>query len=212
MQQTATIAVIGGAGKAGKYLLQHLIQQGFHCKALLRHPQPHHFENPAIEVIQGDAREYRSVEALANGCAAVVSCLGQAAGEAPIFSSATKNVIDASRQHNINRYIVASGLSVNTPADKKGVKALFATDWMYKNYPATTHDKQVEYEMLANTDLDWTLLRLPLIIQTDDKPGIAVNLEDCPGDGISATSLAHFISGQIFSNVYTRQAPFIANK
>lgn len=212
MQQTTTIAVIGGAGKAGKYLLQHLIQQGFNCKALLRRPQPHHLENPTIEIIQGDARDCKAVEALVKGCSAVASCLGQAAGEAPVFSSATKNVINAIHRYNIKRYIVVSGLSVNTPADKKGVKALFATNWMYRNYPATTHDKQAEYEMLANTDLEWTLLRLPLIIQTDEDPGITASVEDCPGDGISTTSLAHFIGDQIFSEVYVRQAPFVANK
>ena len=43
--------------------------------------------------------------------------------------------------YGIGRYIVTTGLSVNTPSDHKNEKVKMATDWMYQNYPETTTDK-----------------------------------------------------------------------
>lgn len=42
-----------------------------------------------------------------------------------------------------------------------------ATDWMYQNYPETTKDKQTEYNPLSESNLDWTLVRLPLVDRTN---------------------------------------------
>ena len=110
-----------------------------------------------------------------------------------------------------SRYIVITGLNVDTPFDQKSPKTRFATDWMKTNYPLTTADKQLEYNLLSESNLDWTLVRLPMIEQTDDKGEIVVSLEDCPGKKISATDLAFFLIGQLSDKTYLRQAPFIAN-
>lgn len=42
----------------------------------------------------------------------------------------------------IKRYILTTGLNVDTAMDKKSVKTAFATEWMKKNYPQTTADKR----------------------------------------------------------------------
>jgi hypothetical protein len=65
--------------------------------------------------------------------------------------------------------------------------------------------------MLAGSNIDWTLVRLPLIKQTDARGKVSVNLEDCLGEYISATDLAHFLIEQLSDNTYSRKAPFIAN-
>jgi len=206
------IAFIGSTGKCGKFVLTHLLQQGFACRLLLRNPLKAEHLNRHVDVVQGDARDYNTVQHLLQGCNLVISTLGQPVGEAaPVFSAATRNVLQAMQYHNIRRYIVVTGLSVNTPGDNKGPAATYATEWMYQHYPRTTADKQTEYEALAKSDIDWTLVRLPLIEQTDQAPQNLVSLTDCPGNAISATSLAHFITSQLFSGAFTRQAPFIAN-
>ena len=72
------------------------------------------------------------------------------------------------QEHNVRRYVVITGvLNVDTPEDKKssGVKA--ATDWMYAHYPESTADKQKEYDLLRASSVDWTMIRLPLIEETD---------------------------------------------
>ncbi len=207
------VAVIGGTGKSGKYLVEQLLSQCIHFKILIRNPEKFEINNPLIEIVKGDAGDYESVRFLVEGCQAVISTLGlgQPASETSIFTKATKNVIRAMNECNIKRYISTTGLNVDTPFDKKSLQTKFATDWMKTNYPETTIDKQTEYTLLSESNVNWTLVRLPLIEQTDVESEIKVSLEDCPGNKISATSLANFLIGQLSDNAFVNKSPFIVN-
>ena len=39
MEQKIKIAVLGGGGRTGKYLVTQLLSQGYHLKLLLRNPE-----------------------------------------------------------------------------------------------------------------------------------------------------------------------------
>lgn len=212
MEASIQLAVIGGTGKSGQYLVQHLIASGIPFRLLVRNPEkvtPH----PLITIIQGDVQHPDSIRELLRGCAAVISTLGmgQPASPTNVFSTATANILRIMPETGTRRYIVTTGLNVDTPQDRKTPQTQFATDRMRQNYPQSTADKQLEFQLLTESSVDWTLVRLPMIILTDELQPIAISLEDCPGDRISATSLAHFLVGQLSDETYSGQAPFIAN-
>jgi len=213
MNQNIKIAVIGGTGKSGKYLVKQLLEQGFQIKILLRNPDNFSIKNTLVETIIGDVTDYDSVFSLLKDCQAVISTLGMGipASDPTIFCQSSRNVIQAMNALNITRYIVTTGLNVDSPLDKKNIKVIFATDWMKKNFPISTENKQSEYELLNQSNILWTLVRLPLIEQTDERFELNVNLEDCPGDKISATDLAHFLILQLFDSTFARKTPFISN-
>jgi putative NADH-flavin reductase len=211
MDNKLKIAVIGGTGKSGKYLVSELIKEGFHFKILIRNPENFQIKNSLAEIVEGDARNYEAISKLIAGCRAIISTLGQPRGESSIFSAATNNILMAMNEHHCKRYIVTTGLSVDTPLDKKNEQTKFATEWMKKNYPETTADKQTEYNTLVESNINWTLIRLPLIELSDIKRKVNISLEDCPGDTISAATLAHFLIQQLADESYSKKAPFIAN-
>ncbi len=212
MKKYNKIAVIGGAGKSGRYLVNELLNQGFNIRLLLRHPEKLQLQNPLIEPVKGDARDYKAIKDLLDGCDAVLSTLGQPKGEPSIFSAATNNVLRAMGELNINRYILTTGLNVDTPTDKKGPKTKFATDWMKTNYPETTFDKQTEYEVLTGSTINWTLIRLPLIELSEKQGKVLCSLEDCLGEKIRAADLARFLIEQLSDTSFNRRAPFISNE
>lgn len=205
------IAVLGGTGKAGQYLVKILLSRGFSSRLLLRTPGKFPITNPLIKSIQGDARDYAAVERLLTGCDVVVSMLGQPKGEPSIFSQATRNVIRGMERFGIRRYILITGLNVDVPGDSKNKKIREATNWMKAHYPETTADKQLEFELLASSDIDWTMIRLPWIDQTESRFPLHASVNDCPGEKVSATDLAWFVVEQLSSDEYVRKAPFIAN-
>lgn len=211
MKTYSKIAFIGGTGKSGKFVLRHLLDLGFQLRLLLRNPENFFSESPLIEIVKGDARHYDAVETLLSGCGAVISTLGQPQGEPPIFSQASQNVLKAMQQHGIDRYILTTGLQVDTPLDQKTAYTQGATDWMKANYPNTTADKQLEYDILAKSPFNWTLVRLPMIIQTEEKIAVQTSLQDCPGTSVSATDLAYFLGDCLVAGSFSRQAPFLAN-
>jgi len=206
----STIAVIGGTGKSGKYLVSQLLHRGFSIKLLLRHPEKFQTTNSSLQIVKGDARDYSSILLLTEGCDAVISTLGQTQGEPPIFSEASANIIRAMEVCKIKRYIVVTGLSIDIPGDKKGEYARQASDYMKQLFPAIIADKQKEYAVLLASAVDWTLVRVPLIEQTDYTGNLSIHLEDCPGEKISATDLAGFLIGQLRDTMYIKKAPFVA--
>jgi putative NADH-flavin reductase len=213
MKSTEKIAVIGGTGKSGKYIVKALIAKGYNLNLLVRNPE--RFTNPhaLINVTIGDVTDYPVLQSLLHGCDAIISTLGMGIppGSPTIFSEATKNILRAMNEIGVSRYIVTTGLNVDTHLDKKGPVTKLATEWMYANYPKSTKDRQLEYELLSASDILWTLVRLPLIDQTDVQEEISVSLEDCPGEKISAKSLAYFLIEQIDGVGFLKKAPFIAN-
>lgn len=213
MNSKIKIAVIGGTGKSGKFLVKKLLEQGFQLKILIRNPDNFKIKDSLVEVVKGDVANYSNVNVLIKDCQAVISTLGLGipASEPTIFSKATTNVIQAMIEQNVLRYIVTTGLNVDTPLDNKSPKTLYATDWMKQKFPISTANKQSEFDILSNSNVDWTLVRLPLIEQTDETGEIMVSLEDCLGDKISATDLANFLIEQLFADKFVRKSPFIAN-
>ena len=222
MSPNTLIAVIGGAGKSGQFLVRELIQQNIPFRLLLRSPaaanNPSAANNllantiPANQIIKGDVRDPAALRQLCQNCTALISTLGQSKGEPPVFSEATRNILAAMHSHEIKRYILTTGLNVDTPNDKKGPSTQAGTDWMKQHYAVTTADKQREYELLKSSNTDWTLVRLPLIGLTEASAPIATSLEDCPGSGIHGTDLAKFLISQLEDTTYLRKAPFLANK
>src|SRR6187399_2754462 len=89
------IAIIGGTGKAGRYLVQQLVHQKFQLRLLLRDPSRPYPASAGIEVMYGDARDYTTIQTLLQGCHAVISAVGQPKGEPPVFSAITKNILQA---------------------------------------------------------------------------------------------------------------------
>ncbi len=207
------VAVIGGTGKSGKYVVQQLLNKGLQIKVLVRNPQNFTVDSSLVEVVHGNVSNYNTVLKLLSGCNAVISTLG--AGVPPskptIFSTATNNIVTAMHALQIKKYVAVTGLNVDTNFDKKSPKTKFSTDWMYANFPKSTADRQKEYELLQQSKLDWTLVRLPLIELTEEENEVEISMTDCVGEKISATNLALFLIQQLEDATYIGEAPFIYN-
>lgn len=211
MNQHKKIAVIGGGGRTGLYLVNLLIKQGYALRVLLRAPLKFEIENPLIKVILGDATDSFAIAKLLQGCDAVISTVGQRPGERLVAEIATKNILAAMHEYGIKRYILVAGINIDTPADQKSEKTRAATDWMKINYPEIQEDRQKAYTLLSASAAEWTLVRVPLILFTADQTAIKVNLEDCPGDKVNAANIAAFLVGQLSDRAYLSKSPFIAN-
>jgi putative NADH-flavin reductase len=95
MNQNLKIAVFGGGGRTGKYLLTQLIENGYRIKVLLRNPESFQMNSPLIEIVQGDAIDFAVVSSLIDGCQAVISTIGQRPGEPLVAEHVTKNILEA---------------------------------------------------------------------------------------------------------------------
>lgn len=209
MGQNNRIAVIGATGKAGRYLVKQLVNQGYSVRTLIRNPNILPESILQSETIIGDVRDFDSVQTLIKDCNVLISTLGQSKGEDPVFSQAAKNIVKAMNASQIKRYIVLTGLTLDTQFDKKSFQTRTRSLAMKLLFRKIIRDKQKEYEILQDSNLDWTIVRVPFIELTDERKAVEISLTDCKGSSISSTDLADFLIGQIKSENYVRKAPFI---
>jgi len=210
MKKNIKIAVLGGGGRTGQYLVSRLLDNGYDLKLLLRRAGEQ-FDSPGVEVTYGDAIEVDAVRALVQGCQAVVSTVGQRQGEPLVAATATANVLSAMNEFSVKRYVALAGLNIETPLDRKGVRTREATQWMKDKFPLIQEDRQKAYLALVQSAVHWTLVRVPFIEFRDAWAPLQISLEDCPGEKISAADIAAFMADQIEDERYLSQSPFIAN-
>jgi len=205
------VAILGGSGKAGRFLVKQVSEAGYQIRLLLRNPEKLKLSWERIEFLQGDARDFPAIKSLLQGCDAVLSTLGQPKGEAPIISIATGHVLTAMRELGIRRYILTRGASVDAPGDHKDFYTKIPTKLIQWTFPAYWADWQKELALLLESDVEWTLVRLPIIVEEPVAGDVKVNLERLPGKKINGTALANFLVTQLADKQYVRKAPFIAN-
>src|SRR5512133_146641 len=116
------IAVLGGTGKAGRFIVNELVRQGYPIKMLVRTPGRAKEANDLTEIVTGSAKSFATIQRLLTGCHAVISTLGPSKGEANINSIAAAHLIKVMQQLKINRYIEVAGLGITTPEDRKGFR------------------------------------------------------------------------------------------
>ncbi|MDR7372969.1 NAD(P)H-binding protein [Flavobacterium aquidurense] len=210
MKNINKVAVLGGGGRTGNYLVSQLLKEGFSIKLLLRNPGSFAIQSSQIEIIQGDALDLNSIHLLLKDCQAVLSTVGQRKEEPLVASSATSNILSGMKDYGIERYVLLAGLNIDTPFDKKSPKTIMATDWMKANFPIIQEDRQKAYDLLVASNVNWTQVRVPFIEFTDQYSEIAVSLEDCLGDKISANEIANFMITEMVESKYSRKSPFIS--
>lgn len=209
MTRKNKIAILGGGGRTGKYIVDQLLKQGCHLKLLLRHPENFHLKHSSVRIIKGDALDEKSIHNVLEDCHAVITAIGQRQGEPLVAAQVTINVLEAMKAFGIHRYILIAGINIDTPFDKKGPQTIAATEWMKKNFPDIQADRQRAYSILENSNVNWTMVRVPLIEFTEASGETVVSLDDCLGNKISAGAIAEFVVEQLKDDTYIKKSPFI---
>jgi putative NADH-flavin reductase len=206
-----TIAVLGGTGKAGRFVVKELVRQGYPVKMLVRTPNTAKESNQLIEIVTGSAKSFATIQRLVTGCQAVISTLGPSKGEANINSIAAGHLIKVMQNMKIDRYIEVAGLGITTPGDKKGFRTRLISGIIRTLFPQRVRDRQKVYEMLRTVNFNWTIVRCPGIEMTDSRRKLRVSLTDSPGTKVSASDLALFIVDQLKDEQYIKKCPFVAS-
>ncbi|WP_347395830.1 NAD(P)H-binding protein [Priestia megaterium] len=205
------IAIIGGTGKDGKYLAETAIQKGYKVRLLVRSPEKLTFSNPNVSFIQGDARDADSIYSLINGCDVVINTFGQPNRAKPLYSETTTLIVNTMKELEIKRYIGVTGGSLDIKGDKKTLVNKLGAIAFRILYSEMILDKKKELQILEESKLDWTLVRLPFVKEHKKSKKIKVNSLDMPGFKISAEGIAQFLIEQVPCSSYIRKAPFISN-
>ena len=211
MESTNKIAILGANGKAGKFLVKQALEKGYQVKILTRNSNNMTITNENVEIIDGDARDFSSIRKLLKGCRAVINAVGQPKNESYIFSTVSKHILEAMKEFEIKRYILISGGSLDVTADQKRIVNKIGATLFKVFLSKMMQDKYKELQAIQDSDVDWTIVRLPFVMEGKSIGNIKESLVDMPGIKIQNSDIAPFVIKQINSDRYVRKCPFISN-
>lgn len=205
------IALIGGNGKAGRYITEKALQNGYQVRMLVRSPERYNISDERVELVKGDAQDLASIQSLLKGCHTVINVVGQPKKGQSIFSTVTSNILTVMKETETRRYIAVTGGSVNAPGDKKSILNKIGAKMFRWFFPDMMIDKHKELEILLQSDANWTLVRLPFVLEGPATDNVKESLTDMPGMTIRNMDIAEFLIDQILDTGYIRKTPFISN-
>lgn len=211
MSIKSTLAILGGAGKAGRPLVAEALLAGYPVRVLLRHPDQFDLTHERLTILTGDARDPVAIAQLLNGSQALISTLGNPRGEnTPILSTVTKQLLPALQAAGISRYITLTSL-YTTEKEQTDQKTQLSAQFMQQHFPTFMADRALEYSLLQNSVLDWTYIRIPYLVQEPVSGTLHTHLDYMPGGQLAVADLAIFSLEQLDNKQFSRQAPFVAN-
>lgn len=207
------IAIFGGTGRTGQYLVQHALADGYQVTVLARTPSKLGIQNAALTLVQGDVKNASAVEQTIQGAEAVISVLGPT-NNVPTFevSQGMTNILAAMNKQGIHRLIISAGAGVGDPNDSPKLfnhVMNFLLKRMAKNVLA---DMSKVVELVRCSDLDWTVVRLPMLTDDPKTGNIKVGyVGKGMGPRIARADIAAFMLAQLNDKTYSRKSPAISN-
>ncbi|MFO1446115.1 NAD(P)H-binding protein [Bacillus sp. Bva_UNVM-123] len=210
MEQNQKIAIIGGTGKVGKHIAKIAVEHGYNVRLLIRNPEKVTFRDDRIEIVQGDAKDNAAIKALLEGCQIVINTFGQPVKAEQLYSRVTEQILSVMNEFGISRYIGVTGGSLTVAGDQKSIINKLGAKLFEVLFSKMMIDKKKELHALEKSKVEWTLVRLPFVVEGMEKGIIKENLFDMPGSTITNTDIARFLIRQIDDKKYLRKIPFIA--
>jgi putative NADH-flavin reductase len=212
-KKNVTIALLGATGLAGGYILDQALAEGYDIRALARTPLKLERYEDQITIVKGDALDPASIEALLRESHVVISALGpvKADGEAAkmLNASVTAELLELMPKYNIQRYILVSGAAVVIPGDDRNFIGWLMRQLVFLGLHSELEDKQAEYQLLADSSVQWTLVRCPLIEDQPFTRSPRASLDTPTSFTLRAGELAYFVVNQVDSNEFVGKGPFL---
>ncbi len=210
------IALFGSTGPTGKYIIEEGLRQGYELSAYTRDAVKLSDYASKIEIVTGDLKDREAIRRTITGSDAVISALGPNGAKTretrPVMNG-LRNAISVMNELNVRRLIQVSTASYRDPKDGFDVKSK-ALATLFKVIAHSSYDDiKATGELIAGSDLDWTLVRIPFLKDGPANGGLAVGSYGRTklGMKLSRGNLAKFLVDQVSNQEFVRVAPGIAD-
>ena len=214
------ILLLGATGRTGKIILHKAIEDGDKVTAIARDKLK--LEGTNAEIIEGTPYDKGTVLTAIKGCDAVVSTLNVSRkSDSPwaklrspkdLMSRSVQNTVEGMKKNNVKRIIVLSTLGAGDSKEK--MPMLFNLFISLTNLRYAFKDHTRQEEILAQSDLNWTVIRLPILTNEEGENEVIVNMNDGTklNRNVNRETVARFILNIINEEKYFKKIIAISNK
>ena len=210
------ITIFGATGLVGKQVVRRVLAEGYSVLAFGRNIEQFldlAARNKNLEVVKGYVFDESEVLNAVKGSDAVISTLGGSFdGKDKTRSLGIKNIVVQMKNAGVKRIIALGGMGLLN--DGENGLLMDSPDYpeMYK--PVGKEHLQA-YQYLADSDLDWTFVCAPDIIDDDANQKYTTKADYLPEQNcfrISSGNLALFMVTELTQNLFVKKKVGISNR
>jgi putative NADH-flavin reductase len=157
------LVIFGANGPTGRLASAQALTEGHTVTTVTRRPEEFPISHPALDVVKADALDHEAVDRAVAGHDAVVSTLGVHYGSeaTTTYSESMKNIIKAMTTRGIRRLVcvTSTGVPMKPPPGETLVYRKVIVPMLLKMGRPLYEDAGRMEEIVARTDLDWTVIR-----------------------------------------------------
>ncbi|PWW02425.1 putative NADH-flavin reductase [Paenibacillus cellulosilyticus] len=200
------LTIFGASGKTGRLLVQNALEQGHKVTAFVRSPERLGLWHERLCVVVGTLENDEAIERAVIGADAVAELVGT-------VSEGIERIIAAMKRHGVRRLVAASACSVSDPNDLPDFELSLLVSFVESRRPENIQAVRRTAAIIRDSDLDWTLVRIPVL---NDRPGGGAVAVGYPGHGevtiyLSRADLASAVLRIMESDDQIRRAPVVSN-
>lgn len=213
-QRKRRVAVLGASGTVGRLIVDRLLQRGFEVVCQTRTAGKLATYSGRVDIHAFDPRDAGRLSEFVDGAEAVIFALGtDRMGATTLFSETTVALIGAMKIRGVSRLIAITGVGAGETRGHGGL----LYDWII--FPLFSRkryaDKDKQEDLIAASDLDWTIVRPAPFSQRPVTGDLQVHTKLQPDTHLSRIKpdeVAHFVVAQLDSEQYLHQRPFIGHR
>ena len=211
------VIIFGATGFSGQAILAETIKQGHEVTVLVRDSSKVKIKHNNLRIVKGNVLDSQKVAFVIQNQEAVIQCLGvggKGDGKPTTFiSDAMKIIVDEMQKQNIKRLIALSNVGAgNSIAFQPWFFTKIILTYFMKWLKVIIDDKNRMEPIIMNSNLNWTIVRCPNIV---DKPAKGKYNATLDGKGlklsITLDDLSKFMVGQLKETTFNKQAPCVSN-
>lgn len=211
------VILFGATGFSGKGILAEALNHGHEVTILVRDTSKIQIKHKNLTIIEGNVLNPQTVASVLHRQEAVIQCLGvggKGDGKPTNFiSDATKVIVVEMQKQQIKRLIAMSNVGAgNSIAFQPWFFTKIILPYFMKWLKVIIDDKNRMEPIIMNSNLDWTIVRCPNIV---DKPSKGTCNATLDGKdlklSVTLPDLSKFMIDQLTQTAYIKQAPSVSN-
>ncbi|MGC9348713.1 MAG: NAD(P)-dependent oxidoreductase [Anaerolineae bacterium] len=212
------ITIFGATGRTGQRLIDEALDAGYDVTAFAWTPSKLEIDHERLTIVQGDVTDADAVEQAVAfgdpGADAVLSVLGPS-GNQPTYaiSRGMENIVEAMKTHDVDRLVVSMGAGVSDPQDNPRLVNRILNIVLKLLAANVYRDMKRVADVVRASDLDWTLVRVPMLSDENATGKVKVGYvgDEQIGPRLTRGDLARFMLEQVTDDTYIHEAPVISN-
>jgi putative NADH-flavin reductase len=206
------VTVFGANGRVGSLVVAELLLRGYAVVAFVHntHQLP---ANDQLQIVQGDIYNMQDVDRAIRGSSAVISALGSwGTPKKNILTAGMTNIINGMQRQSISKIVSLTGADARASGDVLSVVHRVMHLGLTIVAGRVLHDGERHIELLHQSNLDWSVVRSPIMSsdRTDDEQYVLSSSRPLPWQTIPRRLVVLALADLLHDTTWQQKSPYIS--